>query len=127
MSSRWFFRATRVLIALVWLANGLLAKVLNLVPRHMLIVARILGASYARPLTIAIGLGEIALGVWVLSGRYRRWCAVVQLVLIGSMNALEAVLAPDLLLWGRLNAVFAGLFMLFIYWREFRAQPAALR
>ncbi|NML64860.1 hypothetical protein HHL22_06540 [Hymenobacter sp. RP-2-7] len=114
-------------IALVWVANGLLAKVLNLVPRHTLIVARILGLAHARPLTIAIGLGEIALGAWVLSGRHSRWCAVVQLVLIGSMNVLEAILAPDLLLWGHLNAVFAGLFMALIYWQEFRTKSAVLR
>ena len=33
------------LIAAVWLANGLFCKVLNLVPRHQQIVARILGKT----------------------------------------------------------------------------------
>lgn len=113
-------------IAAVWLASGLLAKVLNLVPRHTLIVARILGPAYARPLTVAIGLAEVGMAVWVLSGRYRRWCALAQLVLIGTMNVLEASLAPDLLLWGRLNAVFAALFMVLIYWQEWRPGTAAL-
>lgn len=108
------------LIALVWLANGLLAKVLNLVPRHTLIVARILGPAYARPLTVAIGLSEIVMALWVLSGWRRRWCALAQIVLIGTMNTLEAVLAPDLLLWGRLNAVFAALFMLVVYLHLYR-------
>ncbi len=31
------------LIAAVWIANGLFCKVLNLVPRHQEIVARIIG------------------------------------------------------------------------------------
>jgi hypothetical protein len=123
MAARRFPALLTLVIALVWLANGLLGKVLNLVPRHTLIVARILGPTYARPLTVAIGLAEIGLAAWVLSGRYRRLSAGLQLVLIGTMNILEALLAPDLLLWGRFNALFAALFMLLIYWHEFR--PAA--
>ena len=35
----------RLAIALVWLGNGLVAKVLGLVPRHEEIVAQILGPS----------------------------------------------------------------------------------
>jgi DoxX-like protein len=49
------------LIATVWLANGLLCKVLDFVPRHEQIVARILGNDYSRPLTILIGLSEIVM------------------------------------------------------------------
>ena len=108
-------RLITVLIALVWLANGLLCKVLLLVPRHATIVARILGPAHATLLTRLIGLGEIGMAFWVLSGIKARWCAWAQIALILSMNTLEAVLAPDLLLWGRLNAVFAVLFCLLIY------------
>jgi hypothetical protein len=61
----------------------------------------------------------------VLSGRYRRLGSGLQLVLIGTMNLLEALLAPDLLLWGHFNALFAALFMLLIYWHEF-LPPAPL-
>ena len=43
-----------LIIALVWLANGLLAKVFNLVPPHTEIVGNILGEEYARPLTVLI-------------------------------------------------------------------------
>ena len=102
-------RLLTYLIALVWLANGLLCKLLMLVPRHAAIVARILGPAHASVLTRLIGLGEIGMAVWVLSGIKARWCAWVQIMLILSMNSLEAVLAPDLLLWGRFNAVFAVL------------------
>ncbi|MGI4822349.1 MAG: DoxX-like family protein [Janthinobacterium lividum] len=106
-------------IAAVWLANGLLCKVLHLVPRHEQIVARILGAAYAPLLTRAIGVAEIFMAVWVISRLKPRFCALAQLGLIASMNMLEFILAPDLLLWGRLNAVYAGLFMLVIYYQEF--------
>ena len=108
----------RYLIALVWLVNGLLCKVLHLVPRHEAIVARILGPAHAGILTRLIGLGEIGMAAWVASGRAPRRCAAAQIILILSMNTLEALLAPDLLLWGRANAVFAALFCVFIYLRS---------
>ncbi|HEX8327404.1 MAG TPA: DoxX-like family protein [Hymenobacter sp.] len=108
----------------MWLANGLLCKVLLLVPRHAAIVARILGPAHAEVLTTLIGLGEIGMAAWVVSGYRRRLCALVQIALILSMNALESWLAPDLLLWGRANAFFAVLFCLVIYHHTFR--PARL-
>ena len=113
-------RIFRYLIALVWLINGLLCKVLGLVPRHAAIVARILGPAHAGGLTPLIGLGEIGMALWVLSGVKSRLCALAQIVLILTMNALEAWLAPDLLLWGRANVVFAALFCLLIYVHTFR-------
>jgi hypothetical protein len=36
------------------------------------------------------------------------------------MNILEFTLVPDLLLWGRLNLVFALLFAVVIWWWAFR-------
>ena len=113
------YRVLTYLIALVWLANGLLCKVLGLVPRHAAIVARILGPAYAGPLTRLIGLAEIGMAIWLLSGLYRRWCVVAQMILVAVMNALEAWLAPDLLLWGRANAMFASLFIALLYYYEF--------
>ena len=110
-------------IALVWLINGLLCKVLHLVPRHEEIVARILGARYAGTLTILIGLSEVAMAVWILSGFKSKWNAIFQISIIGAMNILEFMIAKDLLLWGRLNAVFAALFMLLIYYTEFKLNP----
>ena len=117
-------RLITCLIALVWLANGLLCKLLMLVPRHAAIVARILGPAHATGLTRLIGLAEIGMAAWVLSGIKPRWCAWAQIALILSMNTLEALLAPDLLLWGRLNAVFAVLFCGLIYFHSLR--PARL-
>lgn len=115
------------LIALVWLANGLLCKLLMLVPRHAAIVARILGPAHAGILTRFIGLGEIGIGLWVISGVKPRWCAWTQIGLVLTMNSLEAILAPDLLLWGRVNALFAALFCGFIYLHSLRQpQPAAI-
>src|SRR5437773_4211250 len=91
------------LIAAVWIANGLFCKVLNMVPRHQQIVARILGEEHARLLTLLIGLSEIVMAVWILSGIKTRLNAVVQILVIAVMNVLEFFLVPDLLLWGRGN------------------------
>jgi len=106
-------------IAAVWLANGLFCKVLNLVPRHQKIVERILGSGTGRPLTVAIGLSEIAMSVWILSGVMTRLNTITQIVIIAAMNALEFFLAPDLLLWKRFNALFAFLFIVLIFYNEF--------
>jgi hypothetical protein len=107
------------LIAGVWIANGLFCKVLNLVPRHQEIVARIIGNIHAGTLTRAIGFSEIAMALWIVSGIRTKLNAITQVVVIATMNSLEFFLAPDLLLWGRLNAVFAFLFILLILFNEF--------
>jgi hypothetical protein len=107
------------LIAAVWLANGLFCKVLNLVPRHQEIVARITGSIHAGVLTRLIGLAEIAMAVWILSGFKTKLNAITQAVIIATMNSLEYMLAPDLLLWGRFNALYALLFILVILVNEF--------
>jgi len=117
----------RIFLVSVWLVNGLFCKVLNLVPRHEAIVAQILGEDHATLYTKLIGIGEMAMGIWVLSGKYKRLNAVIQIILILVMNVIEYFLAPDLLLWGRLNLLFAFLFILLIGWMEFRKQDAILQ
>ena len=119
MTANTIHKLLTYLIAAVWLANGLLCKVLNLVPRHQQIVARILGDDYSRPLTLLIGLSEIGMAVWILSGIKSRLNAIVQILVIATMNTLEFILVPDLLLWGKVNSVFAFTFILLIYYNEF--------
>jgi uncharacterized membrane protein YphA (DoxX/SURF4 family) len=89
--------ALRFLVGSVWLFHGLYSKLLDGIPRHRLIVARVLGDEVAAAATIAIGLLEILLGVWVLVHRLPRVCAAVQTAAVVAMNALEIARAPDLL------------------------------
>ena len=107
------------LITGVWLINGLICKVLNVVPRHREIVARILGDSHASLFTTVIGSSEILMAVWIISGISPKLNAVVQTIVIATMNTVEFILVPDLLLWGRWNAFFAFLFILLIFYNEF--------
>ncbi|HVU98489.1 MAG TPA: DoxX-like family protein [Puia sp.] len=120
-------RIVTYIIATVWLANGLFCKVLNLVPRHQEIVARIIGDTHAGLFTRLIGLAETVMAIWVFSGWRSRLNAIAQMVIIAAMNTLEFFLAPDLLLWGRLNALFAFLFILLIYHNEFSKEPSFSR
>ena len=107
------------IIATVWIANGLFYKVLNLIPRHQQIVARILGIEHARFFTITIGCSEIFMAIWILSKIKARLNAIAQIAIVATMNTLEFIVVPDLLLWGRVNAVFAFIFILVVYFNEF--------
>ena len=119
MKNKNLNKALTLLISVVWLANGLFCKVLNLVPRHEQIVARILGEDYSRPLTILIGLSEVLMAVWVLSKFKSKLNTIMQIIVVLTMNTLEFILVPDLLLWGRLNSLFALLFISLVYYNEF--------
>ena len=114
-----FLNWQHCVFATVWIINGLFCKVMNLAPRHQEIVAKILGSEHARLLTFLIGVAEIGMAVWILSGIQKRLNALTQIFVIAIMNALEFFLAPDLLLWGRVNVFFAFVFILLIYYNEF--------
>ena len=86
------------LIASVWLFHGIYSKIFDGIPRHRLIVGRIIGEGIAGRATIVIGALEVLLGIWVFSGWRRRACAFAQTAAIVCMNALEISLARDLLI-----------------------------
>ncbi len=106
-------------IGVVWLINGLLCKVLDFVPRHQQIVARILGESHAVLFTKLIGVAEMVMAIWIWSRFKTRLNAITQIAVVLTMNFLEFILVPDLLLFGKLNSVFALLFVFVIYYNEF--------
>jgi uncharacterized membrane protein YphA (DoxX/SURF4 family) len=80
----------RLILALVWLYNGLYLKLILVDPDHMNVVQEV---GQIGPLTPAmflalIGLGETALGVLILTGwRYRQAC-YLQIALVVAMNAI---------------------------------------
>ena len=119
MRNNRIYKILTYCIATVWIANGLFCKVLNLVPRHEQIVARILGDQYSRPFTILIGLSEIVMAVWILSACKTKLNAIVQIAVVATMNMIEFFVVPDLLLWGKLNSLFAFIFILVVYFNEF--------
>ena len=104
---------------MVWLINGLFCKVLNLVPRHRQIVSEILSDRFAFELTTLIGLLEILIALWILTGYKSRFNTLFQMLSIFAMNLLEFWLVPELLLFGRINFLFAMLFNILLYFNEF--------
>jgi uncharacterized membrane protein YkgB len=112
-------------IPLIWLINGLYCKLLNLEPRHQAIVGRILGENNAVIFTKLIGVLEILMAIWILSKVKSRWCAIMQMTVIAIMNVLEFILVPDLLLFGKMNAILAFLLIIVIGHHEFRLKEKA--
>lgn len=107
------------LIAVVWFINGFYCKILNQVPRHQEIVGRILTKEYAREITFTIGVLEVLMTLWILSGFKSKQNSIVQIMMIITMNIIEFIRVEDLLLFGKLNIVFAIIFCSIIYYTEF--------
>lgn len=106
----------RVVIGTVWVFHGGYSKLLNGIPRHRQIVARVLGTRFARELTILIGCGEVALGIWVFTGWARYPCALVQTAALLAMNALEIALAGDLLISAVGMVLLNVAFLSLVWW-----------
>lgn len=90
--------ALRIFVGSVWVFHGLHSKLLDGIPRHRLIVGRVLGDEVAAVATLGVGVLEILLGVWAFSHRLPRSCAALQTAVIVAMNSLEIARASDLLI-----------------------------
>ena len=116
-------------IATVWVANGLFCKVLSFVPRHEEIVQAIINVDKpsAYFLTFIIGVSELIMAVWILSNYKTKINAITQIIVVATMNTLEFFLVPNLLLWGKLNSLFALIFILVVYYNEFYLNKQQLK
>lgn len=94
-------KALRLGVAGVWLVHGLYNKLLGGSPRHLAIVQSVpgLGGATGERVLILVGVFEVAVAVWILSGRASRLCAAAQTAALLSMNVVELTFARDLLLW----------------------------
>lgn len=115
LQSGTFHIVAQIVIGFVWVFHGLYSKILNGIPRHRLIVAKILGASNAGITTKAIGLLEVLLGLWAFTGWQPAGCALVQTVAIVVMNTLEIFLAGELLI-SAVGMVILNLGFLTLVW-----------
>jgi uncharacterized membrane protein YphA (DoxX/SURF4 family) len=86
----------RIAIASVWIYQGFWCKLLGHAPHHQKIVetAPFLGPFRARQALVALGVLECVVAAWVLSGIRAREAAVMQTLLLLSMNTAG-------LLWAR--------------------------
>ncbi len=93
------FWLVRVAVALVWLYEGLWCKVLGREPRQLQIVESvprvgpIAGATFLK----LLGVFETLLAIWVLWGVQPFWCAVVQTLLLVTLNTNGILWARNLI------------------------------
>ncbi|MBL1109854.1 DoxX-like family protein [Streptomyces sp. 5-8] len=94
--STWRGRAARWAIALVWFYEGFWCKIWPGRADQRAIVGDVplLPGWAVTAVLVAIGLAEVAIGVWVLSGRRARAAALVQSVLVAGFNLGGLLFSP---------------------------------
>ena len=124
LHSATFHVVAQIVIGCVWIFHGLYSKILNGIPRHRLIVGKILGAANAAIATKTIGLLEVLLGFWALTGWQPVGCALVQTMALVAMNTLEIFLARELLISAIGMVILnAGFLLLVWHWAIFTPKP----
>lgn len=115
LGSDTFHTLAQIAVGSVWVFHGLFSKIFDGIPRHRLIVEKILGAANAGIATKTIGVLESLLGLWVFTGWQPVGCAAVQTAAIVAMNSLEIVLARELLI-SAMGMVILNLGFLSLVW-----------
>lgn len=85
-------------IASIWLFHGLFAKLLGQIPRQQAIVERVVGTAWSGASVKGIGLVEVLMALWMISGKRPGWCAAAMTLMLAGMNVFEIAYAMDLLL-----------------------------
>jgi hypothetical protein len=122
-----FAKLAGIFIGGVWIFHGLYSKIFDGIPRHKMIVGRILGEPLADLATPCIGMMEVLLGCWAIWGRHRKINASIQTLGLISMNTLEIILARDLLISAAGMVALNLCFIALIWWWATRSsQPFQL-
>jgi hypothetical protein len=50
------------------------------------------------------------MAIWILTNFKSKFNAIAQITVVATMNVLEFILAPNLLLWGRVKCFFCAAF-----------------
>jgi hypothetical protein len=93
---QWLISAA---IAAVWLYEGLWCKLLRGEPREFEVVKAVprYGPRFGVPFLMMLGVVEVTLALWVLSGVAPFLCVLAQTVLLVSLNASGLVWAWDVI------------------------------
>jgi hypothetical protein len=83
-------------VAAVWLYEGLWNKVLGRAQREAQVVAAVpgFGPRFGRQFLKILGVIEVLLAIWIVSGILPGWCAIFQILLLIALNV-------NGLLWAR--------------------------
>jgi len=76
-------------VAAVWLYEGLWCKILGRLPSQLQVVTAVpqLGPRFGQLFLRMLGVVEVALAVWVVSGAAPGACAIAQTALLVTLNA----------------------------------------
>lgn len=77
----------RVAVAAVWLYEGLWCKLLGREPRQLEVVGAVGAVPLGRRFLWSLGLVEVGIAVWVLSGFQPAYCALAQTALLVGLNS----------------------------------------
>jgi uncharacterized membrane protein YphA (DoxX/SURF4 family) len=115
-------------VAGTWLIHGLFNKLLHGSPRHLAIVQSTPGLSGAagERVLLAVGIFEVLMAAWVLSGWAPRPCAATQTAALLSMNVVELTYARQLLLWPA-GLIPVNLLFLAAAWTASELRPRRVR
>ena len=93
------FWLIRLAVAGVWLYEGLWCKLLGRAPRQVEVAQAVpfLGPRAGGPLLKAVGLAEVALAAWALSGWTPIVCAIAQTIFLLSLNVNGLLWARNLI------------------------------
>lgn len=82
----WLIRGA---VAAVWFYEGFWCKLLRGEPHEFEVVKAVprYGEKFGVPFLMALGFIEVAIGIWVLTGLAAHLCALVQTVLLVTLNA----------------------------------------
>ena len=82
------FWLIRVAVAAVWIYEGLWCKLLRGQPHELAVVEAVpfFGPRVGAAFLMTLGVVEVALGAWVLTGIEPWWCALVQTLLLVTLN-----------------------------------------
>jgi uncharacterized membrane protein YphA (DoxX/SURF4 family) len=82
------FWLIRGVVALVWLYEGLWCKLFRGKPGEFEVVKAVplYGPRFGVPFLMILGVTEVAIAAWVLSGAGAFFCAIVQTLLLVSLN-----------------------------------------
>jgi hypothetical protein len=124
IQSGLFHTVAQIVIGSIWVFHGFYSKILDGIPRHRLIVGKILGTTNAGVFTKVIGLLEVLLGIWAFTGWQPVGCATVQTAALVAMNTLEIVLAEELLISAAGMVILnLGFLTLIWHWALFAPEP----
>jgi hypothetical protein len=93
---QWLISAA---VAAVWLYEGLWCKLLRGEPREFEVVKAVprYGPRFGVPFLMILGVVEVTLALWVLSGAAPFLCVLAQTVLLVSLNASGLFWASDVI------------------------------